>query len=124
MMLKNGKKVVVRTGLNNGMMNELIPIDTIFKNQQYELNLHTQFLEIGFMINGKKSPTYINVIVTLNNPDSSEIPLIISMSNVTGKDFVFVTKVNSLYSADFSRIEEAYAKCGKELAKYMSKVIY
>ena len=28
------------------------------------------------------------------------------------------------YAPDYSRIAEAYAKLGKELAKYMSKVIY
>jgi hypothetical protein len=40
------------------------------------------------------------------------------MENIIG-DEVF-----SSYSDDFRRIEEAYAKCGKELAKYMCKEIY
>lgn len=101
-----------------------INIDTVFKDQQYELNVRTQFLEIGNHINGKKSKTYIDVIVTLYNSDSSEVPLIISMSNVNGKDFAVFTLDNSLYSADFRRIEEAYARCGRELAKYMIFKIY
>jgi hypothetical protein len=95
-----------------------IIIDSIYKNQQYVLCLHTQFLEIGFNKNFTKSPTYINVIVTIYEPNSSEKPLIISMVNIIGDE------VYSSYSDDYRRIEEAYAKCGKELAKYMLKEIY
>ena len=93
-------------------------VDTVFMNQQYVINLHTQFIEIGFNRNFKKSPTYINVIVTIYDSNDSEKPLIISMSNLIGNE------VLSSYSSDFRRIEEAYAKCGKELAKYMKRVIY
>lgn len=95
-----------------------IILDTVFTYQQYVLKLHTQFIEIGFNRNFKKSPTYINVIVSISEVNGSGKPLIISMENVLGEE------VFSSYSADFRRIEEAYAKCGKELAKYMRKVIY
>ena len=95
-----------------------IKVDTVFKNQQYVLKLHTQFIEIGFNRNFKESPTYINVVVTIYEPDNPEELLVISMENIIGKE------VFSSYSADFRRIEEAYAKCGKELAKYMLKIIY
>jgi hypothetical protein len=91
--------------------------DTVFKNQQYMLNLHTQFVAIGFNKNFTKSPTYINVQVTLKGESNIE-PLVISMENVIG-DEAF-----SSYSPDFRRIEEAYAKCGKELARFMLKSIY
>ena len=104
--------------LFNKFSGNKIKIDTVYKNQQYVLSLHTQFLEIGFNKNFTKSPTYINVIATIYEPNSSEKPLIISMVNVIG-DEAF-----SSYSDDYRRIEEAYAKCGKELAKYMLKEIY
>jgi hypothetical protein len=102
---------------NKFSVNKII-IDTIFKDQKYVLNLHTRFVAIGFNKNFTKSPTYINVIVTISEMNSQEKPLIISMENIIG-DEVF-----SSYSEDYRRIEEAYAKCGKELAKYLCKVIY
>jgi hypothetical protein len=104
--------------LFNKFSGNKIKVDTVFKNQKYVLNLHTRFLAIGFNKNFTKSPTYINVIVTISELNSSEKPLIISMENIIG-DEVF-----SSYSDDYRRIEESYAKCGKELAKYMCKVIY
>lgn len=93
-------------------------VDTVFNNQKYILNLHTKFVAIGFNRNFKKSPTFINVAITIYELNSPDKPLIISMTNMIGNE------VFSSYSADFRRIEEAYAKCGKELAKYMKEVIY
>ena len=95
-----------------------IKLDQKTKEQKFVLKLHTQFIEIGFNRNFKESPTYINVIVTISDKNSTEEPLVISMKYVIGKEAM------SSYSADFRRIEEAYAKCGKELARYMKKVIY
>lgn len=93
-------------------------IDPNNKDQEFVLKLHTQFIEIGFNRNFKESPTYINVIASISDKDNTEKPLVISMKYIIGKEAM------SSYSADFRRIEEAYAKCGKELAKYMRKVIY
>lgn len=95
-----------------------IKLDPKAKEQNFILKLHTQFIEIGFNRNFQKSPTYINILATLYDENSTEEPLVISMKYVIGNE------VASSYSADFRRIEEAYAKCGKELAKYMRKVIY
>jgi hypothetical protein len=95
-----------------------IKLDPKAREQNFELNLHTQFIEIGFNRNFQKSPTYINVLATLSKENDTEEPLVISMKNIIGNE------VMSSYSADFRRIEEAYAKCGKELAKYLKKVIY
>ena len=88
------------------------------KEPNYVLKLHTLFVEIGFNKNFKRSPTYINVLATLSEENGTKEALIISMKYVIGNE------VMSSYSTDFRRIEEAYAKCGKELAKYMRKVIY
>lgn len=95
-----------------------IKLDPKAKEQNFVLKLHTQFIEIGFNHNFQKSPTYINVLATLSDENSNEEPLVISIKYVIGNE------VMSSYSADFRRIEEAYAKCGKELAKYMIKKIY
>jgi len=93
-------------------------LDPKANEQNFVLKLQTQFIEIGFNRNFQKSPTYINVLATLSDENSTEEPLVISMKYLIGNE------VMSSYSADFRRIEEAYAKCGKELAKYMRKVIY
>ena len=95
-----------------------IDIDTVFKNQKYVLHVDTRFIEIGFNRNFEKSPTYINVIVTIYELNNSQEPLTISMSYIQGNE------VFNSYSPDFRRIEEAYAKCGKELKKFISKEIY
>lgn len=91
--------------------------DTISRDQQYMLNLHTQCVAIGFNKNFTKSPTYINAIVTIKGSSNVD-PLVIFMENIIG-DEAF-----SSYSPDFRRIEEAYAKCGKELARFMLKAVY
>jgi hypothetical protein len=102
----------------NSYSGNKIIADTVLNNQQYTLKLHTQFIEIGFNRNFKKSPTYINIVASISDLEGTEQPLIISIENVVGNE------VFSSYSPDFRRIEEAYAKCAKELAKYMNKVIY
>lgn len=95
-----------------------IKLDPEDREQQFVLKLHTQFIEIGFNRNFKKSPTYINVLVTLSEVNGTEEPLVVSMKYVIGSE------VAGSYSADYRRIEEAYAKCGKELARYMRRAIY
>ena len=104
--------------LFNKFSGNKIIVDTINNNQQYILSLHTQIIEIGFNKNFKKSPTYINVTVTIYDRNDFDKSFIISMINVIG-DEVF-----SSSSADLQRLEEAYAKCGKELAKYLRYEIY
>jgi hypothetical protein len=95
-----------------------LKLDTNATEHNFVLKLHTEFIEIGFNRNFQKSPTYINVLATLSEENGTENPLVISMKYVIGSE------VASSYSPDFRRIEEAYGKCGKELAKYMRKVIY
>jgi hypothetical protein len=95
-----------------------ITLDPNAGENRYKLKLHTQFIEIGFNRNFEKSPTYINVTASLSDENSNTGPLVISMKYIIG-DEVF-----SSYSPDFRRIEEAYAKCGKELARFMKTDIY
>lgn len=94
-----------------------LKLDTIATEHNFVLNLHTQFIEIGWERNFQKSPTYINVLATLSEENGTEEPLIISMKYVIGTE-AWNTATN------IRRIEEAYGKCGKELAKVMRKVIY
>lgn len=98
--------------------NNKVELDTKTSPNNFELELHTQFIEIGYNRNFKYSPTYLNAIVTIRESNGSKKPLIISMKYIVGKEAF------NVYSSDYRRVEEAYAKCGKELAKYMRKVIY
>lgn len=95
-----------------------IKLDQEEKGQNFVLVLHTQFIEIGFNRNFQKSPTYINVLVTIAEKNGTGESLVIAVKYVIGDE------VMSSYSSDFRRIEEAYAKCGKVLASYMRKAIY
>jgi hypothetical protein len=99
----NSKKVTINEELNN---------------QLYELNIHTIFIEAGFNKNGKRAPALIDVIVTISEINKSENQLVISVKGAPGNE------VMNSYSPDYNRIAEAYAKLGKELAKYMSQVVY
>lgn len=92
--------------------------DTLLNNQQYEVNLHTNFIEPGFNRNAKRSPALIDVMVTISKISDTGKKLVISMTGVPG------VEVMGSYYPDHRRIAEAYAKCGKELAKYLSKVVY
>ena len=95
-----------------------IACDTIRSAQNYELNIHTTFMEPGFNKNAKRSPAKINVIATISEINNPANRLIISMTGVPGSEAF------GSYSPDHRRIEEAYFKCGKELAKFLLKVIY
>ena len=92
--------------------------DTVLTNQKHELNIHTTFIEPGFNKNGKRSPALIDVIATISEINNPNEKLVISMKGVPGHE------VMGSYYPDHLRIAEAYAKCGKELGKYMSRVIY
>jgi len=87
-------------------------------NQHYELNIHTIFIEAGFNKNGKRAPALIDVIVTISEISKPSNQLVISVTGSPGNE------VMNSYSPDYNRIGEAYAKFGKELAKYLSKVVY
>ncbi len=95
-----------------------VKVDINLTNQKHELNLNSIFIEPGFNKNAKRSPALIDVIVTISEINNSNNQLVISMTGVPGKEIM------GSYYPDYRRIAEAYAKCGKELAKYMSKVIY
>jgi hypothetical protein len=92
--------------------------DTMLNSQKYILNLHTKFIEPGFNRNAKRAPALIDVIVTISEINDPGKNLVISMTGVPG------VEVMGSYYPDYRRIAEAYAKCGKELAKYLSKEIY
>ncbi|MCB2207139.1 MAG: hypothetical protein KQH67_02475 [Bacteroidetes bacterium] len=95
-----------------------VNISEELNNQLYELNIHTVYIEAGFNKNGKRAPALIDVIVTISEINKTENQLVISAEGIPGNE------VMNSYSPDYNRIAEAYAKLGKELAKYMSKVIY
>jgi hypothetical protein len=95
-----------------------VAIDEELNGQLYELNIHTIFIEAGYNKNGKRAPALVDAIVTISEINDPANKLVISVSRAPGNE------VMNSYSPDYYRIAEAYAKLGKELAKYMGKVIY
>ena len=84
---------------------------------KYTLVLETIFTEPGFNVGVARKDAFINVLATFvetANPDKklAEVTIDRSPGRLGGYDFD--TGV---------RIEEAYAKCGKELAQYLSKKV-
>ncbi len=90
-----------------------------FKDTKYTLIIHTHFTEPGFNVYVKKKPALINLnisIVETANPD--KVLAKITLDKATGKTFGM---------GDFDtgvRIQESYAKAGKEFAKFLVKGKY
>lgn len=87
-------------------------------DQLFEMNVHTVFTEPGFNVGVMRKPASINVVITIfeiANPDNK---LVVTMDAVPGRDAA---------GYDFAvsqRIKEAYAKCGKEMARLLAKKAY
>ena len=82
---------------------------------KYTFVVKTIFTEPGFNIGLMKQPAYINVEITIVETGGKTEVAKITMTNVPGADAM---------GFDFdagSRLSEAYAKCGKELAKLLMK---
>lgn len=86
------------------------------KDAKYTLILKTTFTEPGFNIGISRKPALINVKVIFIQTDEPEKELaIIGITKCPGRGA-------GGYDFDVAyRIEEAYAKCGKELGKYLLK---
>ena len=83
---------------------------------KYTLIIYTDFTEPGFNIGVARQPAYINTIVTVvETADKSKEIAKISIEKSPGQDVV-----GNDYDTGY-RIQEAYAKCGKELAKFLMK---
>lgn len=83
---------------------------------KYTITVKTLMIEPGFNIGIMRQDAFINVEITLaETANPSGILAKVTMDNVPGRTF-------GGYDFDTGvRIEEAYAKCGKELAKLILK---
>lgn len=86
---------------------------------KYTVILHTYFTEPGFNIYITKKPAIIHVkffIVESANPDNVLVEII--SKNNQGRTY----GMNDMDTG--IRLSEAYAKCGKELGKYLTKNVW
>lgn len=86
---------------------------------QYTINIRTDYVEPGYNVGISRRPAFINItynIVETSNP--SNVTAKIVMVNILGQDVMGFD-----YDAGF-RLSEAYAKAGKELAKFLNKNAY
>jgi hypothetical protein len=91
----------------------LCPKNTAAK---YTLILKTDFTEPGFNVGVMRQPAFISAtVIFVETSDKSNEIAKISIENSPGQDVA---------GSDFEtgyRLQEAYAKCGKELAKFLMK---
>ncbi|MBI4647873.1 MAG: hypothetical protein HY738_15105 [Bacteroidia bacterium] len=94
-------------------------VGTENKDAKYTMVLHTTFTEPGFNVYVTKKPAMIHaelLIVETANPDNV-IATIITKNNPG------TSMGNNDYDTG-ERIQEAYAKCGKELGKWLIKQVW
>ncbi len=109
-------KVSFEKLFNKYLEEEGLSVSDENKDSKYTFVLKTTFIEPGFNIHITRRPAMINVLLQLvetANPTNVlfELKSIKNPGNSFG-GFDYDTGV---------RIQEAYAKCGKELAKYLVK---
>ena len=105
--------------LNKYLKNANVYVGEEIKNEKYIFILHTTFTEPGFNIYITRKPAMIHVdlkIVETRNPDN--VVLYIISKNNPGTSMGY-----SDYDTGI-RIQEAYAKCGKELGKFLYKEVW
>ncbi len=85
---------------------------------KYTMNFHTTFTEPGFNVGVWRGNAYIDAEIKIYETAKPENVLaVITVAKAAGKSFG-----GNDYDTEI-RISESYAKCGKELAKFMSKKI-
>ena len=86
------------------------------KEAKYTIILSTVFTEPGFNVYVARKPAIINVMVSIVETANREnVIAVISSKKNTGTALGMTDMDTGI------RITEAYAKCGKELGKYLSK---
>ncbi|MBC8486924.1 MAG: hypothetical protein H8D45_12920 [Bacteroidetes bacterium] len=102
--------------INKYLEDNKVVVSPVSKDAKYTKILKTTFTEPGFNVGVARRPALINadvIFIETGNPDDELAKIEITKSPGSGA-----------WGTDFDtgyRIQEAYAKCGKELGKYLSK---
>ena len=87
-------------------------------DHKYQLEVDTRYINPGGqMVNGRKSPARLEVQVTIRHATGDIEPLVLEITKIKGVE----TAMPHTPMSDVQRISQGYAKCAKELAKYLSK---
>ncbi|NJK87751.1 MAG: hypothetical protein HC906_19040 [Bacteroidales bacterium] len=84
-------------------------------NAEYEMIVHTTFVEPGFNVGVMRKPAYLNAEIKFVNISTGKEEALLAVKNCPGRDaagFDFDTGY---------RIEEGYAKLGKSTAAFLNK---
>ncbi len=104
------------------MNKELEKYDVVVGNYpdaEYTLVLNTLFTEPGFNVGVMRKPAYVNLeAVFVKTGAPQEAIAVVKIDKAPGRDVMGFD-----YDAGY-RIQEAYAKAGKELAQYINKTVY
>ncbi len=112
-------KVSFEKLMNKYLEDEGVSVSDENTDAKYTFILKTTFIEPGFNIHITRRPAMINVLFQLVETANP--------SNVLFELKSIKNPGNSFGGYDYDtgvRIQEAYAKCGKELAKYLLKKAY
>lgn len=85
------------------------------KSAKYTLEVKTTFTEPGWNVGITRVPAFINVTVTILESATKTVVGTITLLKVPGQDAMGFD-----YDSSY-RISEAYAKCGKSLARFIEK---
>jgi hypothetical protein len=105
--------------INKYLENSDVIVSSQSKDAKYTLILKTTLTEPGYNVGISRRPALINadvIFIETNNPDKELAKFEITKSPGSGA-----------WGQDYDtgyRIQEAYAKCGKELGKYLSRKVF
>lgn len=88
------------------------------EGQAYEVIVHTLFTEPGYNVGVMRQPASLNFEITIFEKANKDNKVVITMTGVPGQGAMGYD-----FDAGF-RIQESYAKCGKELGALMLKKSY
>ncbi|MEP2772124.1 MAG: hypothetical protein ABJH05_08240 [Fulvivirga sp.] len=103
--------------VNKYLSDEGIKAERGLSDAEYKAVIHTVHTEPGFNVGVVRRPAHINVEVMFINKASGETMATMTVDKVPGRDAMG-------YDFDTGyRIQEAYAKLGKEIGKYIVKKV-
>jgi hypothetical protein len=100
---------------NNTMAEHNMTCNKEAKDANYEVLVHTTFVEPGFNVGVMRKNAYIDATITFKETGTGRTMAEVTVENCPGRD---------VFGYDFDtglRIEEAYAKLGKSLAALIDK---
>ena len=90
-------------------------------DQTHSIHVVTRYMEFGYWKDPQnKGPAIIDVTITIKEIANPQNELVLTMDKVKGVE----TMMSHVVMTNFERVAQAYARCGRELAKYLGDRVY